>query len=1636
MTAASLDEPRVLHAVPGRVRVRLPVWAGQRPGTVRNALAGTPGVQRVEASALTGTVLVRFDVAATNQDTILSRLRALEPPATAAQEADPPLRPDRQATSRALVEGHGTTRRMRLAVAGLDRDPRLARAVVARLVAQPGVRGARADPLTGRVLIEFTAHELAIEEVLGTLTGLELPDLPFEDHPGTPLDPRPLVQNTGRLVGAALGLTLVAGRRAAGLDGPLVGTSGPVVAASAIGILEGFPGVRDGLRRILGAHGVDLLFTGAGIVSLTLAGSPFGLALTGAAALRLVTEIRARRAAWRDYEARLGDADMEAPGEAIARTAGERVPLAATVIAGLGSASGIDGLPVPLRPGARVPAGAQLHGGPFVLAPDGDVAFVPEERPAPPRPALYDRYLQAAGPLSLAYAALTALVTRSAPRTFASLLLVNPRPAVIGREAANTGAAARVLRAGVVVVGTRPGRIIRRPDVLLLDGPRALVRGLEIGVALPLAGELDEAGLLARAAGIAVAAGTPWGDVFPLSGHSGATDGAFDGTTATAIMDGVAYTLGPPPPGEPLPRRARVHHRGEYPLLLRVADGGRALGLVTLRPRLAPGVPELVATCARHRVALGVWGAGDPDAAAAVAARAGIPLLDAATGAPAAIRARQATGALVAFLADSAAGAEGFAACDLAIGLTTARDGRFLARADLLAPDLHGVVAIVEAGARRDVVVRDAVALSVVANGIGALWGFRGGPALAQASYATYAAAAGALAVGWARLAGGRPSRSAVAQLVDPRPERWGARSSAEVLEVLGSTAAGLTATEAAARQVAAPATRREHRLLRAVGDQLASPLIGVLAASAGLSLFLGSLADVAIIAATIGTNVAVGAWQERQAGRAAEALARLAAGTARVLRDGTTITVAAATVVPGDVLVLAAGDRIAADARLLEARNLEVDEAALTGESLPVAKAPAAGRDADRIVLEGSDVTVGAGRAVVVAVGGQTRLGATAAALALDETRQSPLGQRLGRLLRQVLPLAAVGGAVVFGSGLLRGRALGPQLAVAASIALAAVPEGLPLLAGMGEAAVARRLGTRGALVRRLSAVEALGRVDVACTDKTGTLTEGRLALTLVADAAEASAAPGALVASDAPGTTSATPSADRAALRQVLLVAGLASPHPEAADAAAHPTDVAVVGGALAAGLGAALRVARGAESPFDPAQAFHATVAADRLNVKGAPEALVPRCTRLRRHGRDIDLDASARVALLARATALSGRGLRVLMVAEGGAATDPADPSGLVAIGFVGISDPLRAGVPAAVARCRAAGIRVVMLTGDHPATARAIATEAGLLVAGGDVLTGDAIADLDGTALATRLERAAVVARITPLDKLRIVESLQGRGHVVAMTGDGVNDAPALRLADVGVAMGRGGTEVARQAAAVVLADDDFGTLVEALVEGRSFWRNIRRALGLLLGGNLGELGLVVGASVLGLASPLVARQILAVNLITDALPALAVALQRPADRNLAGLAREGAAALDAPLRRDVLRRGTATAVPTLGAYLLALGHGGLPQARTVAFASIVATQLAQTLDAGRNEDGLSRGVLAAVGGSAGLLLVALTVPPVRDFLALTAPTPLGWLLVALGALVAVPLGRRLFRPAGEGGAGETAAAAPAGLVST
>ncbi len=1602
MSGVTTEQPQVLHAVPGRLRVHLPGWSGRNGPHIEGRLRQLPGVRRAEANPLTKNVLAVFDAAAVGRDSILAALRDAVPSAAAAPEAPPP--PPVVAES-----GEGRVRRARIAVRGLDRDPNLARRVLGRLRRRLGVVQAEASVLTGRVLVEYDDHKTDLTELLAEVAGVELAPLPGEDRPAHPLDPTPLYQSATRAAGSAIGLGWLVVRRLMGAAPAGRSARAAATVGGLVGLFRSFPFIRSGMRKLLGRDLADAVFGAVNIVTSAASGSYLSLALTGAEGALMLRAVLGRRAAWRRYEAGLGNAASAEPGAVVRLEPGDRAPFAAKVVEGTGTAIGSDGMPLPVLPGGHVPAGALLSGGPFVLQLEGGLPFEPEPRSAPLAPSLYYGYSRVLGPVSLAYAALTAVVTRSFARTFHALLLVNPRTAIIGMEAANLNAAARVLRAGVIVVGTRPKRAVRRPDLLLLHGPRVLTDGLELAGVLPLDDGIDAARVTSLAAGVSAAAGSPWGHVFPRAGAAAATEGRFNGMWAEALVDGCRYTLGPP---EELPEGADVgqwHRDGGYVLMLSLEGTLEPLGLLALRPKLNPGAVELVRTCQSRGVRVALLPGGGPAVAEAVARRVGIrvvPSYDAVR----VIRERQEAGWFVAVVSDSARAAPAFAACDLAIGLSAGVRTRFPARADLLAADLGAVAGIIATGWRRDQAVRDAVVLSALANVFGAVWGLRTQPGVLRASLGVYVSALAALADGTLWLAGGRRPGAALAALVDPRPERWGRRSVDGALRALRTTADGLSTAEAARRRRRAPRQARRHEVATAVLEQLRYPTTGILAGAAGFSLLVGHPLDFAVIGATIAVNVAVGVWQERQAGRAAEALRRLGTATARVLRDGRTVTLPAPEVVTGDVLVLAPGDRVAADARLIDAQDLEIDEAALTGESLPVPKLADGGPAESHVVLEGSDVVAGTGRAVVVAVGRQTRFGAMSAVLDLDETEHSPLGARLSRLLWQSLPLTAAASAVVVGSGLLRGRPLAGQLAIGATLALAAVPEGLPLLAGMGQAGVARRLAGRNALVRRLSAVEALGRVDVACTDKTGTLTQGRLAVSLVVAAGREVRWPGEAAAD----------------VRRVLLTAGLASPHPDAADAAAHPTDVTVVRAAEAAGLGAELRQPRSDEAPFAPRRGFHAAVVRGRLCAKGAPEVLVPRCTRLRGPEGDEPLDDAGRAALAARAREYASRGLRVLLVAEGPAGGPVDDPQDLTALGFVGISDPLRPMVSAAVRRCHEAGVRVIMITGDHPATARSIAREAGLDIAEGGVVTGAELAELSNGDLDRRLRRATVIARATPLDKLRIIEGLQRLGHTVAMTGDGVNDAPALRLADVGVAMGRGGTEVARQAADVVLADDDFATLVEALVEGRGFWRNMRRALGLLLGGNLGELALAAGASLIGLPSPMNTRQILVVNLITDALPALAVVLQRPEHRHLAGLAREGVSALDASLRTDVLRRGTATALPALGAYLLARGAVGTVGAGTVAFGGIVANQLAQTLDAGWAEGRLSGSVGGAVGGSAGLLAATLLLRPLRDLLGLAMPGPLGLALIGASAASSV-LVNRLLLPDGVSRAAPAAA---------
>ena len=1594
--------PRVVHSLPGRARVHLPSWPGTEPAELERRVCALPGIQRARASARTRNVLVHFDRDAHDEDAIVAALAQL--PAASADRAHEARSRSRAARAPRQPVARDDRRpprvhRARIAVRGLDTDPELARVIVERFERRPGVRRVSPSALTGRVLLEIEDSEAEFETLAAELHELEADGVDEHEPPSHPLDPAPVIEAWSKLIGSALGLSLLLARRAGGAQEPPVTGSGPAEAAAVAGLVEATPPLVERVEAAVGHEGREMLFGTVALAGLTFSGGTLGLAVAGVAAARLLTETLAKRGAWQEYEARIADAPAAHPGARLRFEAGERMPLPGRVVSGYGTAVRLDGLPAPLSPGRPVEAGAKLNGGPFEVELESNGRFRPQARPRPPTPSGLDRYVGAIGPASLAYAAVTAFVTRSPARALTALLLVSPRAALLGSEFADRSASARVLRAGGTVVGSRSERPIRRPDVLVLDSPRVLTDGFEHTDTIALEEGHDATELALRAAWISGAAGSPWGNAFRAPGPLEASDGTFDGEAASAEIANERWTLGPAT-GE-LVDAAGAAADGAYVLMLRPRPDAPPLALFALHPRPAPGADALVETCVRHGVRVEVLTGSPSPAIERLTRRAGVDLVVASSAAEH-VRVLQTDGARVAVVSDGAHAAEAFDASDLAIGRTSGRRGLFLARADVLAPALEAVAATVEAGALRDAAVRNSTLCAAAGNAAGAAWGLRALPTVQQATRPVSVAALAAMGTAFAQLRGGRRPRAVAERLIDPAPERWGRESVDSTLRALGTSARGLSSEESARRWRPPPQHEAGSPLVRAALDELQSPLTMVMGTGAGISLGLGAFGDALIIAAAIGLNVAVGTWQKQQAGEASKALDELSARTATVLRDGKELTVESTELVPGDVLVLQHGQRVAADARVIEADRLEVDEAALTGESLPVPKAPRGGTDSSHVVLEGSDVVTGTGRAVVVAVGSDTRMGAMAAALAAHEEGPNPLDERLSQILRRGVPVVLAGGALVAAAGMAWGRPLGAQAALAASMAVGAVPDGLPLLAGLAQAGIAGRLTRRRAVVTRLSAVEALGRVDVACADKTGTMTEGRLSVTAVFDPAGRGERADAL----------------SRPFQEVLLAAALASPHPDAPDARAHRTDEAVLEAAARSGLDGRLDAPREAELPFDPARGFHATRVQGGLRLKGAAEVLVARSTRVRAGG-ERPLDEEAKRDLLEQADELARQGYRVLLVAEGPATAPLDDPRDLTAIGFLGISDPLRAGVPAAVRRCREAGVRVLMLTGDHPATALSIAREAGLADGAAGVVTGAELSDLSESELADRLEDASVVARSTPLDKLRIVEALKHRGHVVAMTGDGVNDAPALRLADVGVAMGGAGTEVARQASDLIVTDDDFTTLVEGLVEGRAFWGNMRGALGMLLGGNVGEVALMVGAAVAGLAAPLNARQVLALNLVTDVLPAAALALRPPENRDLTRLAREGTEAMDTSLRGDILRRGAATALPSFAAYLLATRRGDLGAARSVVFGSVVFSQLGQTLDVTMVDNGRSPAVVGAIAGSAAMVIAAIALPPARAFLGLGPPGASGLGLIA-GATASSVAFSRALQLAGSG----------------
>lgn len=830
----------------------------------------------------------------------------------------------------------------------------------------------------------------------------------------------------------------------------------------------------------------------------------------------------------------------------------------------------------------------------------------------------------------------------------------------------------------------------------------------------------------------------------------------------------------------------------------------------------------------------------------------------------------------------------------------------------------------------------------------------------------------------------------------------WHAMSPATVLQRLGSSSGGLT--DDAARERAAGQSdtsgNPDADVLSASLDELASPLTPALASGAGISASIGAFADAVIIVGVLGLNALIGGVQRVSADRALRRLVEASAVPVVLRRNGKTSAVVADDLVIGDVVELCAGDAVPADCRLFDADGLEVDESSLTGESQLVPKSTSATpampvADRQCMLYQGTAIAAGRATGIVVATGGNTE---AASAGDTGEVMDRPGGvaARLHDLVKVTIPISIGAGAVLLIADMVRLQPFGAALGRAVSLAVAAVPEGLPFVATVAELAAARRLSRRGALVHNSSTIEALGRADVLGFDKTGTLTQGRIRLQEISDGRDSRALE-ELAARD----------------RKTLAAALRASPQAENGEPLPHPTDRAVVGGAR--GLGVV--PTEGAEGwqlveelPFEPARGYHVVLGQvgeqHLLSVKGAPEVVLAECTYWCSEGEEILLDQADRESVGKEFERLARQGYRVLAVAERPASCrrelGDSHIRDLRLVGLIALADPVRPTAAAAVDELQRAGVQVVMITGDHPSTAEAIAAELNILN-GHHVMTGPELDMLDDDELIAEVSDVAVFARASPAQKARIVRALQRNDRVVAVTGDGANDAPAIRLADIGIALGEQATPAAREAADVVVTDDRIETIVDAIVEGRAMWASVRDSLAVLLGGNLGEIGFTIVTGLITPGGSMNARQMLLVNLLTDVLPAMAIAVRPPPRITAEMLLAEGPeASLGSALIKDVYQRGVITGGAATVAWLVGRVTGTRRHADSVALVALVGAQLGQTLVI------RGRTPLVVIGSLASMAVLAaiVQVPGVSHFFGCTPLWPHGWFIAVTSSATA------------------------------
>ena len=890
------------------------------------------------------------------------------------------------------------------------------------------------------------------------------------------------------------------------------------------------------------------------------------------------------------------------------------------------------------------------------------------------------------------------------------------------------------------------------------------------------------------------------------------------------------------------------------------------------------------------------------------------------------------------------------------------------------------------------------------------------------------------------------PSTSTAAPSQSEVDRAW-QRPPDNVLNALGVTREGLAAEAVRQRRDRlGPNTLRETKdrgIAEILVDQLKSLVVLLLVAAAGVALFFGDLPEAIAIGVVLVVNTAIGFFMEWRAVQSMKALRELSDVPAVVRRAGQVQQIDAEDLVPGDIVLLDEGDMVTADLRLLDASKLQIDESALTGESVPVDKAedaaPAEAPLAERssMVYKGTAVTRGAAEAVVVATGMETELGEISALVDEAESEETPLEERLDQLARSLVGVVLVLGAAVTAIGVITGRDLKLMIETGIALAVAAIPEGLPIVATIALARGLRRMARRNALVRRLSSVETLGATSLICTDKTGTLTENQMTVQRI----DGPAGSIAFAAGDSTFSRAGqplTPSED-VVLARTLQVAALCNSVASAsasgddsgngrapAPAGGDPMETALVDLARAGGYNRGELLARWPEvsrDAFDRATkkmaTLHETEDGVFVAVKGAPEAVLESCAfEAQEDDGAIALSDARRQHWIEQNETLANDGLRILALAMKRTDSPETDPySDLRFLGLVGLLDPPRSDVRPAIARCRHAGIRVVMVTGDQAPTAlyvaRAVdlAADDAVVVQGQDVAT---IADADA-ATQDRIRAASVLARVTPRQKLDLIDLHQADGRIVAMTGDGVNDAPALKSADIGIAMGQRGTQVAQEAADMVLKDDAFSTIVTAVEEGRAIFRNIQNFVYYLMSCNVGEVMVVGLASLTGVLLPLLPLQILFLNLVTDVFPALAL-----------GMSEAESEVMDEPPRsaqEPILARtewagialyGAAFTVSVLGTLLIArYGLGRPPETSvTISFFTLAFGQLwhvfnmrTPTAHPVRNAVTTNPYVWGAIAICVALLFAAIHLPVIAKALSIVSLTTTEWALALGGSLV-------------------------------